>query len=102
MQTKGRSLAEPDRSDVDLAAREITVRGKGGRSRTVKRSYEAARRLDRYLRARSRHQLAWRPELWLREGTPGAAGAESLLAIWQQIITDDAAAARPFEPPRMS
>jgi hypothetical protein len=31
MQTKGRSLAEPDRSDVDLAAREITVRGKGGR-----------------------------------------------------------------------
>lgn len=60
MQTKGRSLAEPDRSDVDLAAREITVRGKGGRPRAVKLSYEAAWRLDRYLRARSRHQLAWR------------------------------------------
>jgi site-specific recombinase XerD len=59
------------RSDVDLAAREVTVRGKGGKSRTVKLSHEAARRLDRYLRARSGHELAWRPELWLGEGTRG-------------------------------
>jgi len=59
---------DPYRSDVDLAAREVTVRGKGGRPRTVRLSHEAARRLDRYLRARSRHPLAHRPELWLGEG----------------------------------
>ena len=41
---------------MDLEAREIRVRGKGGRQRTVKISHEAARRLDRYLRARSRHR----------------------------------------------
>ena len=55
--------ADPYRSDVDLMAREITVRGKGGRPRMVKLSHEAARRLDRYLRVRSGHRLAWRPEL---------------------------------------
>jgi site-specific recombinase XerD len=63
--------ADPYRSDVDLMAREITVRGKGGRPRTVKLSHEAARRLDRYLRARPGHQLAWRPELWLGDGARG-------------------------------
>jgi site-specific recombinase XerD len=55
----------PDRSDVDLEAREIKVRGKGGRGRTVRIGHEAARRLDRYLRARAGHELAYRPELWL-------------------------------------
>lgn len=55
----------PDGSDVDLEAREIKVRGKGSRDRTVKICHEAARRLDWYLRARSRHELAYRPELWL-------------------------------------
>jgi integrase/recombinase XerD len=58
-------------SDVDLGAREVKVRGKGSRPRTVKLSHEARRCLDRYLRARDRHQLAWRPELWLGEGTRG-------------------------------
>jgi integrase/recombinase XerD len=52
-------------SDLDLEAREIRVRGKGGRDRIVKISHEAARRLDRYLRVRSRHELAYRPEQWL-------------------------------------
>jgi Flp pilus assembly protein TadD len=33
---------------------------------------------------------------------PPLAGVELLLAIWQQIVTDDAAAACPFEPPRAS
>ena len=56
---------DPDRSDVDLEAREIRVRGKGGKDRTVRISHEAARRLDRYLRARSRHELAYRSQLWL-------------------------------------
>ena len=63
--------ADPYRSDVGVMAREITVRGKGGRPRTVKLSHEAARRLDRYLRVRSGHRLAWRPELWLGEGSRG-------------------------------
>jgi site-specific recombinase XerD len=57
--------ADRDRSDVDLESRQIKVRGKGGRDRIVKISHEAARRLDRYLRARSGHELAYRPELWL-------------------------------------
>ena len=62
---------DPDHSDVDLEARAIKVRGKGGRDRIVKISHEAARRLDRYLRVRSRHELADRPELWLGAGNRG-------------------------------
>ena len=62
---------DPGCSDVDLEARELRVRGKGGRDRIVKISHEAARRLDRYLRARSRHELAYRPELWLGAGSRG-------------------------------
>jgi integrase/recombinase XerD len=46
---------DPRRSDVDLWAREITVRGKGGKPRIVRISHEAARALNRYLRVRSRH-----------------------------------------------
>ena len=40
---------DPDRSDLDLERREIRVRGKGGKDRTVRIDHEAARRLDRYL-----------------------------------------------------
>ena len=54
---------DPRRSDVDLWRREITVRGKGGRSRVVRIGHDAARALDRYLRVRSRHAQAHRPEL---------------------------------------
>ena len=56
---------DPRRSDIDLWQREITVRGKGGRPRIVKISYDAARAVDRYLRARARHPQAWRAQLWL-------------------------------------
>jgi site-specific recombinase XerD len=59
------------RGDVDLEAREIRVRGKGGRDRIVKISHEGARRVDRYLRVRARHELAYRPELWLGVGNRG-------------------------------
>jgi site-specific recombinase XerD len=48
-------------SDIDLWQREITVRGKGGKTRIVKIGHQAARSLDRYLRARARHAQAWRP-----------------------------------------
>ena len=55
--------ADPQRSDIDLWHREITVHGKGRTTRTVKISYDAARALDRYLRARARHAQAYRPQL---------------------------------------
>jgi integrase/recombinase XerD len=68
--------------DLDLWQREITVRGKGGKDRIVKIGHQAARSLDRYLRARSRHAQARRPQLWL-----GARNREPLTAagIYQMI-----------------
>ncbi len=45
---------DPRRSDLDLDRREIYVRGKGGKDRTVRIDHEAARRVDRYLRVRVR------------------------------------------------
>jgi integrase/recombinase XerD len=56
---------DPRDSDIDLWQREITVRGKGGKDRIVRIGPQAARSLDRYIRARSRHAQAWRPQLWL-------------------------------------
>ena len=68
--------------DVDLWQRELTVRGKGGTPRIVKVGHQAARSLDRYQRARSRHAQAWRQQLWL-----GAGNREPLTAagIYQMI-----------------
>jgi integrase/recombinase XerD len=62
---------DPDRSDLDLERREIRVRGKGGKDRTVRIDHDAARRLDRYLRARARHEQAHRLALWLGTGGRG-------------------------------
>jgi len=59
------SPGDHQRTDVDLERREITVAGKGGRTRVVKISYDAARAIDRYLRVRARHVQAHRAELWL-------------------------------------
>ena len=59
---------DPRRSDIDLWQREITVHGKGGKDRIVRIGHQAARSLDRYIRARSRHAQAWRPQLWLGTG----------------------------------
>ena len=68
--------------DLDLWQREITVRGKGGKDRIVKIGHQAARSLDRYLRARSRHAHARQPQLWL-----GVNNREPLTAagIYQMI-----------------
>jgi integrase/recombinase XerD len=74
---------DPDRSDVDLEAREIRVRGKGGKGRTVRISHEAARRLDRYLRARARHKLAYRAQLWLGVNNRGPL---SRTGIYQVVV----------------
>ena len=62
--------------------REITVHGKGGKDRIVRIGHQAALSLDRYIRARSRHAQAWRPQLWL-----GVNNREPLTAagIYQMI-----------------
>ena len=73
----------PQRSDVDLWQREITVRGKGGKDRIVRIGHQAARSLDRYIRARSRHAQAHRPQLWLGVSNRGpltATGIYQLIA----------------------
>ncbi|HEY1003395.1 MAG TPA: tyrosine-type recombinase/integrase [Streptosporangiaceae bacterium] len=67
--------------DVDLESREIGIRGKGGKDRIVKISYEAARRIDRYLRVRSRHEQAYRPRLWLGGDNRGPLGASGIYQI---------------------
>jgi integrase len=75
---------DPDdqrRSDIDLWHREITVCGKGGRTRTVKISYDAARSLDRYLRVRSRHAQAYRPQLWLGVNNRGPMTASGIYQV---------------------
>ena len=68
---------------LDLYGREIRVFGKGGKPRVVTVSHAAARSLDRYLRARAKHPLAGRPELWL-----GANGRGPLTAtgIYQLVV----------------
>ncbi len=74
---------DPRRSDIDLWQREITVRGKGGKTRIVKITYGAARCLDRYLRIRARHAQAYRPQLWLginNRGPMTASGIYQMIA----------------------
>ena len=61
--------SDPRDSDIDLWQRQITVRGKGRRPRIVKIGHRAVLSLDRYLRARSRHAQARRPQLWLGIGS---------------------------------
>jgi site-specific recombinase XerD len=56
---------DPRASDIDLCQREVRVRGKRGKERVVKIGHQATLSLDRYLRTRSKHAHAWRPQLWL-------------------------------------
>jgi site-specific recombinase XerD len=75
---------DPDdsrRSDIDLWQREITVRGKGGKTRTVKIGYDAARSLDRYIRVRARHAQAYRPQLWLGINNRGPMTASGIYQV---------------------
>jgi integrase len=74
---------DPGRGDVDLWHREITVHGKGGKTRVVKISHDAARSLDRYLRVRARHAQAYRPQLWLGVSNRGPMTASG---IYQVIV----------------
>ena len=70
---------DPRCSDIDLWQREITVRGKGGKDRIVRIGHQAARSLDRYLRARSRHAQAWPAAAVARRRQPGAADRRTRL-----------------------
>jgi site-specific recombinase XerD len=67
--------------DLDQWQREITVRGKGGKTRTVKISYDAACRLDRYLRVRARHAQAYRLQLWLGINNRGPMTASGIYQV---------------------
>ena len=73
---------DAERSDVDLQNRTIRVRGKGRRERVVPIGHDAARALDRYIRVRSRHAQAWRPQLWLGVDNRGPMTASG---IYQMI-----------------
>lgn len=62
-------LAGLTTESLNLREREALVTGKGGKQRTVRFSYEAARALDRYLRERAKHKEARRTppgkQVWL-------------------------------------
>jgi integrase/recombinase XerD len=73
--------AHPQRNDLDLWHREVTVTGKGRRTRIVKITHDAARTLDRYLRARARHPQARRPQLWLGTGGRGPMTSSGLYQV---------------------
>ena len=72
---------DPARSDLDLHAREIRIRGKASKPRTVKIGHQAARSLDRYIRARARHTQAWQPQLWLGVNNRGPLTATGIYQI---------------------
>ena len=72
---------DPPGGDVDPWHREITVRGKGGKTRIVKIGHDAARSLDRYLRVRARHAQAYRPQLWLGVSNRGPMTASGLYQV---------------------
>jgi integrase/recombinase XerD len=74
---------DPQRGDIDLWHREITVCGKGRKTRTVKISHDAARAVDRYIRVRARHAQAHRPQLWLGVNNRGPLTASG---IYQVIV----------------
>lgn len=57
--------------EVDLDHREVTVLGKGRRTRTVAFGRKAAWALDRYITERSRHRQAYLEALWLGEKGKG-------------------------------
>jgi integrase len=74
---------DPRRGGVDLWHWEVTVHGKGRKTRIVKVSHDAALSLDRYLRVRARHVQAYRPQLWLGVNNRGPMTASG---IYQVIV----------------
>jgi site-specific recombinase XerD len=73
--------------DVDLEQKLVWVLGKGRRPRALPLGRKTAQALDRYLRAREDHRLAYLPHLWLgRNGHMTASGI-------YQVVRDRARAA---------
>ncbi|MBX9391311.1 tyrosine-type recombinase/integrase [Streptomonospora halotolerans] len=66
--------------DLDLGERVALVHGKGSKDRTVKYTFETARALDRYIRARSRHRFSYLPHLWI-----GPKGSLTSSGIYQLV-----------------
>jgi integrase len=56
--------------DIDLDQEVALVVGKGARPRACPFGHKTRIALDRYIRERSRHRLARRPELWLGKAGP--------------------------------
>jgi integrase/recombinase XerD len=72
---------DPRLSDLDLWHREVTVHGKGRKTRIVKIGHDAARAVDRYIRVRARHAQAYRPQLWLGTGSRGPMTASGIYQV---------------------
>jgi integrase/recombinase XerC len=64
--------------DVDMDVDQVTVLGKGRRSRTVPLSPKTAQALERYFRVRAFHSHAKRPELWLGDQGRGPLGYDGI------------------------
>lgn len=83
-------------ADVDLDAEQFVVTGKGNRQRIVVLVPEAVEALDRYLRARRRHDAHREPWLWL--GRKGRFGADGLRQMLERRCAD--AGIDPINPHR--
>lgn len=70
--------------DVDLDHREVTVLGKGQRTRTVAFGRKAAWSLDRYLTERARHRNAEESALWLGEKGKGPMTGSGIFQMIQR------------------
>lgn len=70
--------------EVDLDHREVTVLGKGRRTRTVSFGRKTAWALDRYLTERSRHRQAEDPALWLGEKGRGPMTGSGIFQMIQR------------------
>ncbi len=68
---------------VDLEQQMIWVLGKGRRFRGVPFGPKTGLAVDRYIRERRKHKLAWKPELWLGDNMRGpltAGGVDQMVA----------------------
>lgn len=70
--------------DVDLDHREVTVLGKGRRTRTVAFGRKAAWALDRYLDVRIKHRQHEDPALWLGEKGRGPMTGSGIFQMIQR------------------
>lgn len=67
-----------DDLDLDSDYDSVTITRKGRRTATLNLSAKTAQACERYLRARMRHPLAGRPELWLGEKNRGPLTADGI------------------------